>query len=236
MKILVVNDDGIEAVGIKKLANTAKQFGKVFVVAPEGQCSAMSHKITLTENLKVKFIENYDVQGVHAYSVSGTPADCVKAAVECILDERPDIVFSGINKGYNAGAEIVYSGTVAAAMEGLLKGIPAIAFSVDCNDIYDVVDEYLSQVIKDVLSKDISKSEIWNINFPGCSKNELKGIEYGVIPAKTQYYVDDYHFYNENKSEIQPVGVRIKKAEEGSDLCALINNYIAIGKVRSMVL
>ncbi len=236
MRILVVNDDGIDALGIKKLALAAKSFGEVFVVAPEGQCSAMSHKITLSENLKVKYLKDYDVEGVNAYSVSGTPADCVKAAVECILDDKPDIVFSGINKGYNAGTEIIYSGTIAAAMEGLVKGIPAIAFSVDYNEVYDIVDEYLNQVIKDVLVKNISKSEIWNINFPGCSINEFKGTEYGVVPSKTQYHVDDYHFKDENKNEIIPAGRRIEEAEEGTDLCALLNNYIAIGKLKSIVM
>ena len=104
MRILVVNDDGIEAAGIVRLAAMAKELGEVWVVAPDAQCSAMSQRITVRGELQLQKRDDFPVDGVEAYSLSGTPADCVKVAVEYLMKEvLPDIVFSGINKGYNVG-------------------------------------------------------------------------------------------------------------------------------------
>ena len=108
MRILVVNDDGIKAEGIRRLAACAKKFGEVWVVAPARQCSAMSQRITVRENLEVRKAD-FPVMGVKAYSVDGTPADCVKVALNHLLPEKPDTVFSGINEGYNEGYDILYS-------------------------------------------------------------------------------------------------------------------------------
>ena len=129
MRILVVNDDGIKAPGIKRLVQMAAGLGEVWVVAPAAQCSAMSHRITVRGDLEVKPYD-FPATGVTAYSVWGTPADCVKVALGCLMTEKPDIVFSGINAGYNVGRDILYSGTIGAAMEALCWGVPAIAFSV----------------------------------------------------------------------------------------------------------
>ena len=116
MRILVVNDDGIQAPGIRKLAELARQFGEVTVAAPKHQCSGMSHRITVDAGLEIARVD-FPVEGVEAYSIDGTPADCVKVAISNIMKEKPDIVFSGINRGYNIGYDILYSGTVGAAME-----------------------------------------------------------------------------------------------------------------------
>ena len=121
MRILITNDDGINAIGIHKLAEMAKKLGEVWVVAPEGQCSAMSQKITVSDKIRLAKAPDFPVSGVKAYRLGGTPADCVKVAVEYLMTEKPDVVFSGINNGYNAGIEVSYSGTVAAAMEALLN-------------------------------------------------------------------------------------------------------------------
>ena len=102
MRILVVNDDGIEAPGIRKLAELARQFGEVTVAAPKHQCSGMSHRITVDAGLEIARVD-FPVEGVEAYSIDGTPADCVKVAISNIMKEKPDIVFSGINRGYNIG-------------------------------------------------------------------------------------------------------------------------------------
>ena len=121
--ILIVNDDGIESYGIAKLAAMAANFGDVWVVAPEGQCSGMSQRLTIFSELNVQERE-FPATVRAAYSVSGTPADCVKVALKSLLPVWPDYVFSGINAGFNAGYDIAYSGTVGAAMEAVLHDIP----------------------------------------------------------------------------------------------------------------
>ena len=128
MNILITNDDGINAQGIAVLARAAAEFGQVTLVAPARQCSAMSHRITLGRPLRLEQVD-FPVPQVEAYSLDGTPADCVKAALDAILTERPDVVLSGINHGYNVGFDVAYSGTVGAAMEALMNGISAIALS-----------------------------------------------------------------------------------------------------------
>jgi 5'-nucleotidase len=175
MRILVVNDDGIKAPGIKRLVQMAAGLGEVWVVAPAAQCSAMSHRITVRGDLEVKPYD-FPAAGVTAYSVWGTPADCVKVALGCLMTEKPDIVFSGINAGYNVGRDILYSGTIGAAMEALCWGVPAIAFSVAEEEECEVLNTYLEPVAKELISKTLPQNEIWNVNFPGCTLKESCGI------------------------------------------------------------
>ena len=237
MRILVVNDDGIEAEGIRQLAKMAKELGEVWVVAPDNQCSAMSHRITVHGAIDVKKVD-YSLEGVHAYKVGGTPADCVKIGIKYLLASKPDIVFSGINYGYNVGLDILYSGTVGAAMEALLNGIPAIAFSKEMNDNYDVVNEHLLSVTKMLLSRSIEKNEIWNVNIPGCNKSEFKGILEDRIPAQEQHYLDNYESteLEDGSFQLEADGIFNKDAEEGTDMRAVLDNYISIGKVRNAIL
>lgn len=237
MNILVVNDDGINAPGIKKLASAAKNLGKVWIVAPDKQCSAMSHRITILSELVVKKVD-FPLEEVTAYSVSGTPADCIKVAMQHILPVVPDLVLSGINNGYNAGVDLLYSGTIGAAMEALTKKIPAIAVSCEKESDYEVVDHYLLPILKDLLEQKIGKNEIWNINFPGCSIDECKGILNDRIPAQSQYYHDSYIKKLEEGDTmiITTRGIPTLTNEIGTDLEALQEKYISIGKVKNMVL
>ena len=129
MKILIVNDDSITAPGIEKLAKAASCLGEVWVVAPEEQCSALSQKLTLREQLTVRKVEDFPVDVAGAYAVGGTPVDCVKVALTYILKEKPDYVFSGINDGYNVGYDISYSGTLGAAFEAVKNGIDLVYIS-----------------------------------------------------------------------------------------------------------
>lgn len=186
MRIMVVNDDGIESDGIRRLAGMAAELGEVWVVAPRHQCSAMSHCITVRGSLHVKE-ESFPVPGVKAYSVDGTPVDCVKVGIKYLLPQKPDIVFSGINFGYNVGADILYSGTVGAAMEALLNGIPAIAFSEERGGSGAAADTHLLPVVRKLLAKEIAKDEIWNVNFPGCPPEELQGIRENRIPDRIPF-------------------------------------------------
>lgn len=237
MKILIVNDDGIAADGIFHLAKNAAELGQIWVVAPAEQCSAMSHRITVHGPIDVNE-EDYPLEGVRAFRVAGTPADCVKVGLKHLLPRKPDIVFSGINFGYNVGQDILYSGTVGAAMEALINEIPAIAFSKEMNDSYDVVSKNFIPIVKELLGRSIEKNEIWNVNFPGCPLSELKGVLDNRIPAQQQYYLDHYE-----RKELENGGFRLLagdirnlNAEAGSDMRAVLDNYISIGKVRNTVL
>ena len=122
-RILIVNDDGIEAEGLRKLAEAAVRVGQVWLAAPSNQCSAMSQKISVFDRISVVPHE-YPVPVEAAWSVVGTPVDCVKVALNSLLPIVPDLVISGINNGFNTGFDIAYSGTVGAAMEALMQGIP----------------------------------------------------------------------------------------------------------------
>ena len=242
MRILVTNDDGITAEGIIRLVKMAKQLGDVTVIAPDSQCSAMSQKLTILTYVDVRRVDDFPVEGVEAYTVSGTPADCVRVGLDVILKERPDIVFSGINNGYNTGYDIAYSGTIGAAMEAVFAGVPAIAFSTDYRWISDTVDEYLLPVTKDILKEPIGLNEIWNINFPGCPAKECRGILRDRTIAQDDFYNNVYTRIPDMADIPDNGAVRyaisatpIEKAAEGTDIKALLDNYISIGKVSSNV-
>ena len=217
--IWVINDDGINAAGIAKLAEHALHFGEVTVIAPESQCSAMSQRLTLDHPIYLTEVP-FQVKGVKkAYSVNGTPADCILSALDSGLFVPPDIVFSGINDGTNVGVDILYSGTVGAAMQALVYGIPAMAFSIDREaQDFSLVDEQMDDLIRDLLGKEIAYNELWNVNFPRSTPQEFAGIAYDRIP--------DNQFHARN----------IAPAAENTDLEAVANGYISIGKLKNMIL
>lgn len=237
MRILVVNDDGIYAEGIRHLAMMAKNLGEVWVVAPDEQCSAMSHRITVHGSIDVRKEYNY-LDGVEAYRIWGTPADCVKIGIKYVMPSRPDIVLSGINYGYNVGFDILYSGTVGAAMEALLNGIPAIAYSKEMNNNYELVDAHLLSITKDLLNRPIGKNEIWNINIPGCNLSEYKGVLEDRIPSQDSFHISDYDRIKLDGDDfrLDTNGKGNTSANEGTDMKAVLDNYISIGKVRNTIL
>ncbi len=190
MKILITNDDGIDASGLRKLAEiVVKLSDEVYVVAPSGQRSAVSHSITVGKALRVRQVP-FPVGVKAAYSCSGMPADCVKAAVHAILQERPDVVISGINKGYNMGYDTVYSGTVAAAREAVYQGIKGIAVSAGGDD-YALADCWLERILRTLMDRKTASHEVWNINFPECGLEECRGIM-ETVPATYPYYKDAF--------------------------------------------
>ena len=192
MRILIVNDDGIRSPGLISLAKMAVQLGEVWVVAPDNQCSAMSQRISVFGSIHVREVPAFPVRDARAWSISGSPADCVKVALSYVMKEKPDVVFSGINNGYNVGVDILYSGTVGAAIEALVNGIPAIAFSNKTNDDQRVSERYLLPIAKDLLTREIEPWAIWNVNFPACDPDEIKGILEDRVPAKKSYYETIY--------------------------------------------
>ncbi len=174
--ILVTNDDGITAPGIQALYRSMQELGDVVVVAPDKEMSAAGHAITLTEPIRTKEVElPGDIIG---HAVTGTPADCVKIAVKAILDRKPDLVVSGINLGSNTGVNVLYSGTVSAATEGVILGIPGLAFSLTTYNTsdYQAASHVAKYLTRSVLENGLPENTGLNVNIPPISLDEIKGI------------------------------------------------------------
>ena len=241
MKILVVNDDSIHSPGIALLAKVAMEFGEVTVVAPAHQCSAMSHKISIHDAMKVEKVEDFPVPVKAAYKVSGTPADCVKVALHYVLEEKPDYVFSGINEGYNVGFDIAYSGTLGAAFEAVMNGIPAMAFSNTMHAPLHIAQAYLAPVIRELMEAGQGKGEVWNVNFPAVETGELKGILRNRTVAPIQFYSEDYAktFHDDGSVSLKAMGNPMTEEDNvpaGTDVEAVLKGYISVGKVKSVVM
>lgn len=241
MKILVVNDDSINASGIALLAKAAMKFGEVTVVAPAQQCSAMSQKLTIRGELRVEKEEDFPVPVKAAYKVDGTPVDCVKVALHYILTEKPDYVFSGINDGYNVGFDIAYSGTLGAAFEAVMHGIPAMAFSSTMHAPMDIAEDYLEPVIQELLEAELKPGEVWNVNFPSVDPSDFKGIlkdrPVAGVPVYQEKYIPTIH--SDGSVSLEISGHPLPVADgvpEGTDVDAVMHGYISIGKVKSVVL
>lgn len=175
--ILVVNDDGIDAPGIRALIHVMKELGDVVVVAPDGPQSGMGHAITIAKPLRLDKVELYD--GVEMYKSSGTPVDCVKLAVNKIFKgKKPDLCVSGINHGLNHSINVIYSGTMSAAVEGAIESIPSIGFSLD-DFTYDAdftpCLPFVKVIARQVLEHGLPPGTLLNVNFPNVS--EIKGIK-----------------------------------------------------------
>ncbi|MBL4653150.1 MAG: 5'/3'-nucleotidase SurE [Flavobacteriales bacterium] len=176
--ILVTNDDGITSPGIKALVEVAQEFGEVVVVAPDKAQSGMGHAITLEDTLRKKSVNLFG--DIEAYSCTGTPVDCVKLAVNVFLDRNPDLIISGINHGSNASVNVIYSGTMSAAVEGAMEHIPSIGFSlldhsIDAN--FETSKKYVAIVIKSTLDNGLPEGVCLNVNFPKLGEAEIAGIK-----------------------------------------------------------
>ncbi len=174
--ILISNDDGIDARGLRHLSRIASQFGEVVVIAPDGPYSGKSHSISVA---KPFLVEEKHVDGAtKAYSVSGSPVDCIKVGIDGILDRRPDVVLSGINHGSNASACTHYSGTLGAAREAAMLGLPSIAFSLTDHHInadFSEVDRLCGELIPKLMNISDNRYTYYNINIPPCIP--VKGVK-----------------------------------------------------------
>lgn len=236
MKILIVNDDSINAPGIAMLAEAALAFGEVWVVAPADQCSAMSQKLTLRETLLLEKVEDFPVNVCGAYRLGGTPVDCVKVALEYLMEEKPDWVFSGINNGYNAGYDIAYSGTLGAAFEAVRNGVPAMAFSIAADSHLEAAKPYLRDIIQELLEVDLEPNTVWNVNFPQLRTKPLAGILRDCVMAPTSMFREEYvpEFREDGGVMLSCKGIPTPNEQlpSGTDAHAVRNGYISIGKVR----
>lgn len=228
--ILITNDDGIEAEGLLRLARVAKEFGEVWVVAPDSQRSAMSHSITLRHSVEVWEVD-FPVEGVHAYACNGTPGDCVRIGVLNIVEGKTDHVFSGINYGYNTASDLQYSATAGAAFEAAFQGVHTIAFSEDACEHHEVTDRYLREVLEELMACPLGVNQIWNVNFPSCELKECKGVLRDRKVSTDMFYKDHYEetLLADGRKSYMVVGERRLVAEEGTDLKAIYDNYVSVG-------
>ena len=236
MNILIVNDDSIDSPGIALLAQAAGEFGRVWVVAPDAQCSAMSQKVTTRGSLTAKPVENFPANVEGAYRVTGSPADCVRVALDCLLEERPDYVFSGINDGYNVGYDIAYSGTVGAAMEAVMNGVPAIAFSNAFQASLDTPRAYIRPVLAELLQAGLGCGEIWNVNFPDRGPQDVAGILHNRCIGPARIFDNAYQRRDlPDGSCCLDIQVDVMEVDEtlceASDVAAVHRGYVSIGKV-----
>ena len=233
--ILVTNDDGISAPGIRALISVMNEIGNVVVIAPDSPQSAMGHAITINSTLhchKIKIDDGPQIE----YSCSGTPADCVKLGINEILDSKPDICVSGVNHGSNSSINVIYSGTMSAAIEATIEGVPAIGFSLldyRWKANFNHIKNYIKEITLKALDKGIPKGIALNVNFPNLIESEIKGIKicrqakaYWIEkfdkrtnPQGREYYWLTGEFVNEDKSK-------------DTDEHALNSGYISIVPVK----
>ena len=176
--ILISNDDGIFALGVRALANTLAQAGhQVTVVCPDRERSATGHGLTLHQPLRAKQVNSVFDPEVIAWSCSGTPADCVKFALSAVMEKRPDVVYSGINHGPNLGTDVLYSGTVSAAMEGVLEGIPSVAFSLASFSAFEFQSaaDFAVKLLPQ-LANNYPKPPLLSVNIPPVTTPEIAGV------------------------------------------------------------
>ncbi|HTE02068.1 MAG TPA: 5'/3'-nucleotidase SurE [Mucilaginibacter sp.] len=231
--ILVVNDDGITAPGIKALINAMTELGKVVVVAPDSPQSGMGHAITIGSPLRLDKDEVYE--GIEAYRCSGTPVDCVKLAVNKILKgKKPDLCVSGINHGLNNSINILYSGTMSAAVEGAIESIPSIGFSLDDYTMqadFSHCIKYVTEIASQVLQNGLPPTTLLNVNFPNTA--HIKGIKI-CRQANAKWAEEFDERYDPYKRPYYWLtGVfQINDQGEDTDVWALDNNYASVVPVQ----
>ena len=228
--ILVTNDDGIMAPGIRNLVAFMLEIGEVIVVAPDKGQSGMGHAVTITQPLR---LEKITVDGDHhEYSCSGTPVDCVKLAVTKVLHRKPDIIVSGINHGSNASINVIYSGTMSAAIEGAMEDIPSIGFSLlDYSFDADFLSakEYIRQIARHVIEKGLPKGICLNVNIPAIPAKEISGVRV-CRQANANWEEEFDHRQDPRGKDYYWLTGRFKLHENSNetDEWALANNYISV--------
>lgn len=232
--IFVTNDDGIEAPGIAALVDVAKIFGRVFVIAPSRPMSGVSHAITIREPVYTEKVDIYP--GTEAHKCSGTPVDCVKFGITQLLKVKPDLVISGINHGSNASINVLYSGTLAAAMEGIIEGVPSIGFSFnrwEPTDELDLCKMVAEQVIRSVLNNPLPEGILLNVNIPDVLGDKFKGIK--ICRQAKAYWQEQYVEVNSTNghTSFMLAGEFLTNDDSNdTDLWALTNNYASVVPIK----
>lgn len=234
MRVLLTNDDGIYADGIQELSKAMQKVASVYIVAPDRERSAVGHAITMHHPLRAERVKLFHNPNLPAWAVNGTPSDCVKLAVEAILPEKPDIVVSGVNRGANLGTDVLYSGTVSAAIEAVISGVPSIAVSLTAveNADFSPAAEFAAKLAATVLKNGLPQGTLLNVNVPGLPRNEIEGV------AVTRLGMTRYN--NEFEQRVDPRGrsyywmvgevVEITNCSD-TDLSAIRCNKISVSPI-----
>ncbi len=231
--ILVTNDDGITAPGLRSLVRFMSEIGEVIVVAPDSPQSGMGHAITIDNTLYSKRIHLNETDGaIEEYSCSGTPADCVKLGLQELLKRKPDICVSGINHGSNASINVIYSGTMSAAIEAGIEGVPAIGFSL-CDygwkADFEPAKKFIQTIVKKAIQNGIPEGVVLNVNIPKLPEEAIKGIRVcrqaranwkEKFDKRTSPMGKDYYWLT-GEFELLDKG-------EDTDICALADGYISV--------
>ena len=229
--ILVTNDDGINAPGIRTLVSIMKDIGDIVVVAPDSPQSGMGHAITINSTLHSSKITPKDSEIIE-YSCSGTPADCVKLAINELMPRKPDLCVSGINHGSNSSINVIYSGTMSAAIEAGIEGVPAIGFSLldySWNADFNQSKDFIRRIVINALNNKIPKGVVLNVNIPSIKKSDIKGVK--ICRQAMAYWVEEF---DKRKNPLGQeyywlTGKFVNKDQgEDTDEWALNNNYISI--------
>src|SRR4051812_8774791 len=230
--ILVTNDDGIFAPGISRLAKIASRFGKIVVVAPDKPQSGMGHAITINATLRIDKTRHHPDAELE-YACSGTPVDCVKMAVNHILKKRPDLVLSGINHGSNSSINVIYSGTMSAAIEGALEGTPSIGFSLcdySMEADFSQAEKFIAKIISDALTNKMPKGICLNVNIPKLKAADFKGIK--IVRQARANWVERFEErkdpYGREYYWLTGEFVNFEPESLDTDEWALANGYISV--------
>ena len=228
--ILITNDDSVNAPGIRALVEAVKGLGKIIVVAPDKPQSGMGHAITIGHPLRLQKVNLFE--GVEAYACSGTPVDCVKLAVDKVIHDKPDICLSGINHGANHSINVIYSGTMSAAIEAAIESIPAVGFSLldySVNADFSASKIYVKKIVEQMLKSKLEKHFTLNVNIPAVDASLIKGIKI----CKQAYAKYEENFIERNDPQgkkyywLTGDFVNFDKAKD-TDVWALANNYISV--------
>lgn len=227
--ILVTNDDGVYAPGIKHLLKALSSSADLIVVAPATEQSAVGLSITIRHPLRIEKID-WQIADSDVWSVNGTPADCVKLALSVILPRAPDLVVSGINRGNNSGRNVLYSGTAVAVIEGIMHDIPGIAFSVAdyFNPNYAAVESYIPSMIEYILAHPLPKGTFLNVNFPNDRDGGIKGVRFAKQGKEYWTENPEERAHPAEGSNYYWLGAKLAQFEEesDSDVVLLRNGYV----------
>ncbi len=229
MRVLLTNDDGIDAKGIKTLYNHFKPLGEVYIVAPERERSASGHGITVHKPLRANEIEE------HQFAVSGTPADCVKIALEALLPIQPDLIISGINLGANLGTDVLYSGTVSAAIEGILANIPSIAISLLSQSktaSFETAATVAVRLCELLITKKFPTDTLLNVNVPDCSLEDIKGLKVTTLGIR-RYKNSIEERKDPRGNSYYWLGGKVEDIvdRDDTDVSAVVKNFVSVTPV-----
>ena len=233
MRILISNDDGIQSPGLQALVRALKGMGEIWVVAPDREQSAVGHAITLSDPIRLLPGEELP-DADHTFAISGTPADCIKLALTELMPNRPDIVVSGINRGENTGISIIYSGTVSAATEGTINGIPSVAISLDSFTAreFETPAVFAQRVVELVIERGLPEDTLLNVNIPNLPLDEIKGVR--VARQGRARFQETFMKRSDprGKTYYWMDGAKVALIEKNTDGTALHEGYVTLTPIK----